>query len=334
MRKGTVVLLVTVCCFMMVALGAGGVSAQNQPPTAFIDSIGPNPAQLGEAVGFAGHGEDPDVGDSIIAYNWRSGIDGFLNAGASFTTSALSAGNHMIYFMVMDNDSLQSQEDSAALEVFEPGPLTATIDIDPNSLNLRSHGRWITCYIELPEGYDVNDIDVASVRFEGSLPAAEKPCGVGDEDEDGIPDLMVKFARAEAGSLLAVGDSVEVTISGMVLSETFWGTDVIRVFMPGHHAEGDTTGRKLRVRQNYPNPFNPDTKIAFSVAHACDVKVEIFNMLGQRVKTLLDGRLEAGEHIVEWDGRGTSGKSLSAGLYFCRLTAAGMTETRKMVLLR
>jgi hypothetical protein len=334
MKRGTIALFVMCSCFMILTLGAGRASGQNQPPAAVIDSIGPNPAQLGEAVGFAGHGEDPDVGDSIIAYNWRSDLDGFLNAGSSFATSALSVGNHMIYFMVMDDDSLWSQEDSAALEIFEPGPLAAAVDIDPNSLNLRSRGRWITCYIELPEGYDVNDIDVASVRFEGSLPPAEKPYGVGDEDEDEIPDLMVKFARAEAGSLLTVGDSVEVTVSGMVLGETFLGTDVIKVFMPGHHAGGDTTVRKLRVRQNYPNPFNPDTRIAFSITHASDVKVEIFNILGQMVNTLLDGHLEAGEHFVEWNGQGSNGQPLAGGIYFYRLTAGDITETRKMLLLR
>lgn len=333
MRRKRIALLAMVCCLVMVIMGASVVSGQNQPPTAFIDSIGPNPAQLGEEVGFAGHGEDPDVGDSIIAYNWRSDLDGFLNAGSSFTMSALSTGDHMIYFMVMDNDSLWSQEDSAALEVFEPGPLVATIDVDPNSLNLRSRGRWITCYIELPEGYNVNDIDLASVRFENTLPAEERPYGVDDEDEDGIADLMVKFNRAAAGSLLTMGDSVEVTVSGMVLGEMFAGTDIIRVFMPGH-GPSDSLTCKLRVKQNYPNPFNPDTKIAFSVTHASDVKVEIFNVLGQRVKTLLDGRLEAGQHIVEWDGRSASGKLLSAGIYFYHLTADGMTETRKMILLR
>ena len=223
-----------------------------------------------------------------------------------------------------------------SLSVFVVGEplITATFDVDPDTINLKSKGKWITCYIELPEEYDVNDIDVASVRFEGSLPAAEKPYGVGDEDQDEIPDLMVKFARAGVGSLLAWGDSVEVTVSGAVLGETFSGTDIIRVFMPGRHAERDSTVRKLRVRQNYPNPFNLDTKIAFNITHTSNVKVEIFNILGQRVNTLLDGHLEAGEHTVEWDGQGSNGQPLAGGIYFYRLTAGDMIETIKMILLR
>lgn len=73
----------------------------------------------------------------------------------------------------------------------------ATIDIDPDTLNLRSMGKWITCYIELPEGYNVSDTDVTSVMLNDTVPVYPKTHAIGDYDEDGIPDLMVKFGRAE-----------------------------------------------------------------------------------------------------------------------------------------
>jgi len=79
-------------------------------------------------------------------------------------------------------------------ELFPP-EIPATVDIDPDTLNLKSKGRWITAYIELPEGYDVNDINVSTVRLNDTIAAEQHPAEVGDHDEDGIPDLMVKFDR-------------------------------------------------------------------------------------------------------------------------------------------
>ena len=84
------------------------LSSANQPPTAFIDDISPNPAEEGQTVSFSGHGEDTD--GTIVGYNWRSSIDGFLSDQASFSTSGLSPGTHTIYFKVQDNDSEWSTE--------------------------------------------------------------------------------------------------------------------------------------------------------------------------------------------------------------------------------
>ncbi len=72
-----------------------------------------------------------------------------------------------------------------------------TVDIHPSTLNLGSKGRWITCYIELSEGYDVRDIDVSSILLNETVPAEEAPVEVGDYDGDGVEDLMVKFDRED-----------------------------------------------------------------------------------------------------------------------------------------
>lgn len=92
---------------------------ENRPPTAHIDSITPNPATEEQAVTFSGHGNDPD-GGTITNYNWRSSIDGPLNTQASFSTSTLSTGTHIIYFKVQDNNNEWSDEVSGTL-VINPG---------------------------------------------------------------------------------------------------------------------------------------------------------------------------------------------------------------------
>lgn len=75
--------------------------------------------------------------------------------------------------------------------------INATIDINPDTLNLKSNGKWITCYIELPEDNDVADIDVSTVMLENTVYAEPSPTEIGDYDSDGIADLMVKFDRQE-----------------------------------------------------------------------------------------------------------------------------------------
>jgi len=107
---------------------------------------------------------------------------------------------------------------------------TATvIDFDPNVLNLRSRRRVVTVYIELPEGYDVEQIDVSSIRLNESIPRLIWPTAIGDHNNDGIPDLMVKFDWREVQKLVEVGESIKITVTGEVEGVEFEGIDTIRV---------------------------------------------------------------------------------------------------------
>ncbi|MBW2021145.1 MAG: RHS domain-containing protein [Deltaproteobacteria bacterium] len=124
--------------------------------------------------------------------------------------------------------------------------IEATIDIDPDTLNINSKGRWITCYIELPEAYDVADIDVSTVVLEGSVYAKPCPTNVGDHDKDGIADLLVKFDRSEVGSLLEPGEEVTVTIDGEVEGILFAGEDTIRVIDKGKKEKKEKKGKRSK----------------------------------------------------------------------------------------
>jgi hypothetical protein len=86
--------------------------------------------------------------------------------------------------------------------------------------------------------------------------------------------------------------------------------------------------------QNYPNPFNPVTTIRYGIPQPGQVKLILYNILGQRVATLIDGVREAGYHHVMWDGRDHNGIFCSAGIYFYRLDAGEFHGSRKMVLLK
>jgi hypothetical protein len=88
------------------------------------------------------------------------------------------------------------------------------------------------------------------------------------------------------------------------------------------------------LEQNYPNPFNPTTQIAFNIEQSEHVTIDIFNILGQRVATLVNSNLGAGVHVVTWDGRNQHGELMPSGVYFYRLSTPNFTAVKKMVLLK
>ncbi len=85
---------------------------------------------------------------------------------------------------------------------------------------------------------------------------------------------------------------------------------------------------------NYPNPFNPETTISFSVAQTGKVTLEVYNILGQRVKTLVNDTRNAGSHSVVWDGKDNAGKAVASGVYFYNLKDGTCSKTNKMILMK
>ncbi len=94
------------------------------------------------------------------------------------------------------------------------------------------------------------------------------------------------------------------------------------------------TPSSFTLSQNYPNPFNATTEIRFSLAQSADVSLTIYNLLGQEVKTLIDGKFSAGEHRVTWDGTDSIGHPCATGVYLYRLESEETSLSRKMILLK
>jgi hypothetical protein len=86
---------------------------------------------------------------------------------------------------------------------------------------------------------------------------------------------------------------------------------------------------EFALHQNYPNPFNATTRIAFNLREACDVRLEVFNVVGQRVTVVDAGRRDAGPHAIPWGG-----DRYASGVYFYRLQAGDFVAIRKMVMLK
>ena len=127
-----------------------------------------------------------------------------------------------------------------------------------------------------------------------------------DDPADGIPDMTLAEAATEAATMhntMATGEESELPTA-------------------------------FALRQNYPNPFNPTTTIVFDIPEASRVKIEIYDLLGNRVRGLVDDTYAPGHHQISWDGRTGSGQYASAGIYFARLSHGTDIHQIKMVLLK
>jgi len=104
-------------------------------------------------------------------------------------------------------------------------------------------------------------------------------------------------------------------------------TAVVEEYAPVHPSA-------FSLQPNFPNPFNSSTAIRFVLPYAADVHLSLFNLAGQQVATLVEGRRGAGHYTLHWDGRDDGGRVLASGAYFYRLRAGAQAETRKLLLLR
>ena len=106
-------------------------------------------------------------------------------------------------------------------------------------------------------------------------------------------------------------------------------------FLVGVEDDPDgTLPYRFAVSQNYPNPFNPVTAIEYSVPRRSHVTIDVYNVLGQRVQTLVDREEPAGSYATTWDGTSSTGNQVATGVYLYRFQAGDHIETKKMLLLK
>lgn len=160
-------------------------------------------------------------------------------------------GTHTVLVTAYDAAGNSAVDESASYTATNAFPtmIEAEVYLSPDTLNLKSGGKWVTAYIELPEGYDVSRIDISSVFLNGAVSAVTNPKYdfvtdrseyLTDFDFDGISERMVKFDRGEVESILEAGDKVRITFTGSVKYSNgvssgmvdFEGSTVIKVIEP------------------------------------------------------------------------------------------------------
>jgi len=136
---------------------------------------------------------------------------------------------------------------------------------------------------------------------------------------------LEREARVAPGEALQLGEGERRTLKVIVGEENY----------ADRKSEGITKrGYEDNLQSNYPNPFEEATTLRYSLSEKRSVTLEVYNVLGQRVRTLVNEKKEAGLHQVQWEGENRYGKQVSSGVYFVQLRAGAVQKTQKVVLVR
>ena len=148
------------------------------------------------------------------------------------------------------------------------------------------------------------------------------------ETSDPIFDLILhKLAPIEGGPRFV--DDAQLTLTRLVVNDVVFPLDVGSILRIARIPE------EFELSQNYPNPFNPETQIRFGLSEATQVRLAIYNALGQEVSVLIDEEMAPGFYTVPWNGLTTGGDQTASGVYIYHLTtSSGFTDTRRMLLLK
>ena len=162
-----------------------------------------------------------------------------------------------------------------------------------------------------------------------------------DSWHDGADCLLVRVDRCFVDSIGQLDEgtyAVQAVENLQSERDSIPDTEDMKFFVDSQSAADEdnssTVPGAFTLEQNHPNPFNAGTIISYSVETACHVELAIYDLLGRKIRTIVNGNVCPGEHVVVWDGSDDSGSEGSSGVYFYRLISRDQTSSRKMVLLK
>ena len=229
--------------------------------------------------------------------------------------------------------------------LYYPYSFTAKIDINPKTLNLKSKGKWITVYIELPVNVDPHDINVSTVcisKIGSSLVqpifAECHPVSIGDNDNNGVPDLMVKFSRNRVQECIQYNEEyLSITVEGRLNNgKSFISTDSTRIIHGNDLDYPPTTpGPALEIFNNRIDlNRNENAIVKYNLDEPSYVKITIYNIVGELVKTVVDEYKSAGTFYAMWDGANENGNLVACGLYIIRIKTDSISDARKIIVIK
>jgi PKD repeat protein len=144
----------------------------------------------------------------------------------------------------------------------------------------------------------------------------------------------VRFRFSDAGGLSSWGPQINEQSAPPPVGEV---EDYMVTIGPGTGIDGsgrNEAPREFRLSQNYPNPFNPSTELQYALPTAAHVRIVIYDLAGHELRVLVNEHKQAGEFVVQWDGKDQNGNALATGMYVCTLTAGNFSSNRKLLLMK
>jgi hypothetical protein len=256
----------------------------------------------GESMIFIGHGEDGGMTMELLA----EGADG---SDHEFTWTSDGNGN-----ITVDDEVMMK------IAICDPKSGLTGIDEDGNTIERK------LCFVAEGQGgmsgMMIDPDDIVDGHLTAEKRAELEATGhMVEEIQNDDGSLIIKLSSNDGGNemMLIIKIDPADEASGADGSESDESVSK-EVELPDGYA----------LAQNYPNPFNPETRIDYSLAQSEHVTLEVYNINGQRVRTLIDEMMPAGQHSVMWDATTDGGSQVASGVYLYRLTAGEITDTKKM----
>ncbi len=308
----------------------------NRAPVA--DPGGPYAGVVGQALAFDGTGsQDPD-GDPLT-FAWAFG-DGGHATGAEVNHAYAAAGAYACSLTVTDSGNPPLSAVGTTSATIAASLLgTAYVVGTSRTISLVGAAQPTLCVQVEPvaDAFTPSQVDLNTLvmKLPNGTPGSEihaisdRTTPSGDRDQDGIPELTACFRRADVRQLLSEiqgRQTVEVLIEGRLLSGAVFGASLELVVVGG---VGSLSAMLA------PNPMNPEAILSFVSRGSGPGRVDLFDLRGRLVRTLLDTReLTGGYHEVRVDGRDARGSRLASGVYFYRISTVGGIATGRFTILQ
>ena len=281
----------------------------------------------------------------------------------------LSAPYDVTAVVLNENDVLLSWDHNEldrsllGFNIYSNGVLEDTTDPDETSFMFNNLAQgtylfWVTALFATGES-DMSEM-VSAIVAPATAPVADAGDdftavsgdevtldGSGSYDING--DLLSYNWTAPAGIELSnnaiaspvftapqVTEETQYTLSLVVSDGTFFSDpdEVIITIVMTNNDENEVAAGNLELLGNYPNPFNPETEIVFNLKSSSEVELNIYNLKGQLIRSLVNGNMNSGEQRIIWNGMDSSNNAVGSGIYYYQIRSGKYTSTGKMVLLK
>ncbi len=274
----------------------------------------------------------PDISDLTYFIDWmfRAGPEPVCFEEADLNLDCIldiSDLTFLIDFMFRDGPSLPYCSDLCIPKAYKQSG-----DVSINSY----YGNNMTT-LSIDSDFDLKGIQIELIGSSTEAPVklADKNIEMFYHEQDG--QTQIGLLDLQGSETIKAGSTNLVQLNGEyeIISAVVADMNHISVIPSiGEAMKQPTLPDVYSLNQNYPNPFNPVTQIEFALPNPGEVKLAVYNVIGQKVTTLIDGSMQAGYHSIEWDGVNSNGKQVSSGVYFYKIQAGDYSHSKKMLLLK
>jgi hypothetical protein len=265
-------------------------------------------------------------------YVYADGMGLSLNKGDIVSVTGTITDYNSEWSFMFDNNTLLLAE---TVELLSTGATINSEVVTTGTLNKDSSD-----VVESYEGtmVEIQNATLVSINsYDITFDDGTGSCLVDDDAK--FPDFIIEDDYVYAfGDTLREGDVVDMIKGSFVFS---FGTYKIEIggrsdmgSVVGIDSDFESVPLTYQLKQNFPNPFNPETRIYFQIPQTHNVTIAIYNMLGQKIRTLVKENFSAGHHVVNWDGQSDHGFQVPTGMYIYRIKAGDFVAAKKMVMIK